>query len=85
MKRDRPWETREEEWRARVNRVRAGKRLAPSHWPGGARCAFALSFDCDHETFEMGAGSAAIGRLAWANLADELVRPEFWKYLGNIV
>jgi peptidoglycan/xylan/chitin deacetylase (PgdA/CDA1 family) len=25
----------------------------------------ALSFDCDHETFELGMGKAAVGRLAW--------------------
>jgi peptidoglycan-N-acetylglucosamine deacetylase len=62
---DRPWETPEAEWRADVARVRAGRRLVPDAWPGGARCALALSFDCDHETFEMGAGRAAIGRLAW--------------------
>ncbi len=65
MNRDRPWETPETEWRADVNRVRAGRRLAPSQWPGGARCALALSFDCDHETFELGTGRAAIGRVAW--------------------
>ncbi|PWJ17057.1 polysaccharide deacetylase family protein [Jannaschia seohaensis] len=65
MNRDRPWETPEEDWRAAVNRVRAGRALEPASWPGGARCALALSFDCDHETFEMGAGKSAIGRLAW--------------------
>ncbi len=48
-----------------MNRVRAGRRLAPTRWPGGARCALALSFDCDHETFELGTGGAAIGRLGW--------------------
>ncbi|MBW4708394.1 polysaccharide deacetylase [Roseobacter sp. YSTF-M11] len=65
MNPDRPWETPEAEWRADVNRVRAGKPLKPVRWPGGARCAFALSFDCDHETFELGTGRAAIGRVAW--------------------
>lgn len=65
MNPDRPWETPEAEWRADVNRVRAGKPLKPRRWPGGARCAFALSFDCDHETFELGTGRAAIGRIAW--------------------
>ncbi len=65
MIRDRPWETPEAVWRGVVNQVRAGRRLAPRRWPGGARCAFALSFDCDHETFELGTGRAAIGRLAW--------------------
>ncbi len=65
MRPDAPWETPEAEWRADVARVRAGRALKPSHWPGGAQCALALSFDCDHETFEMGAGGAAIGRIAW--------------------
>ena len=60
-----PWETSEDEWRGLINRVRAGRPLMPDAWPGGARCALALSFDCDHETFELGAGGAAIGRQAW--------------------
>ncbi|NKB27842.1 MAG: polysaccharide deacetylase family protein [Rhodobacteraceae bacterium] len=62
---DRPWEWPEDDWRGAVNRVRAGKALKPESWPNGARCALALSFDCDHETFELGAGGRAIGRLAW--------------------
>jgi peptidoglycan-N-acetylglucosamine deacetylase len=61
---DRPWETPAAAWRAHVARVRAGRALIPDAWPDGARCALAFSFDCDHETFEMGAGRAAIGRLA---------------------
>ncbi|NNK66197.1 MAG: polysaccharide deacetylase [Rhodobacteraceae bacterium] len=65
MNPDTPWNTPETEWRADVNRVRAGRRLAPNHWPNGARCAMALSFDCDHETFELGTGRAAVGRLGW--------------------
>ena len=81
MNRDRPWEMREAEWRARVNRGRAGERLAPSRWPGGARCAFALSFDCDHETFEMGAGSAAIGRLAWGEFGRRTGTPRVLEVL----
>jgi peptidoglycan/xylan/chitin deacetylase (PgdA/CDA1 family) len=61
---DSPYHWTEEAWRARVNRVRAGRRLCPP-WPGGARAALALSFDCDHETFELGTGRSALGRLAW--------------------
>jgi peptidoglycan-N-acetylglucosamine deacetylase len=45
--------------------VRAGKRLRPTKWPGGARCAVALSFDSDHETSELRDGGKSIGRLAW--------------------
>lgn len=64
---ERPWEMPEAAWRAAVARVRAGRRLSPpaAGWPGGARCAVALSFDADHETAELGAGRASVGRLAW--------------------
>ena len=62
---DTPWQYDETTWHRLVNRVRAGRELAPSSWPDGAQCAMALSFDCDHETFELGTGKAAIGRLGW--------------------
>lgn len=71
----RPWEWPEERWRGLVGRVRAGRRLRPAEWPGGARCAVALSFDCDHETFEMGAGGEAIGRLAWGEFGRRVGVP----------
>lgn len=71
----RPWEWPEARWRARVNRVRAGRRLRPAAWPQGARCAVALSFDCDHETFELGAGAEAIGRLAWGEFGRRVGVP----------
>lgn len=60
-----PQDWTETEWRGLVGRVRAGRALAPKTWPGGARAALALSFDCDHETFELGTGRHAIGRIAW--------------------
>lgn len=62
---DQPWMMTEEDVRSLLGRVRAGRSLAPARWPGGARAAVALSFDCDHETFELGGGGRAIGRLAW--------------------
>ena len=48
-----PWEWPEETWRRIVGRARAGRSLAPRAWPGGARCAVALSFDADHETIPL--------------------------------
>ena len=51
-------------WRATVERVRAGRRLKPASWPGGARCAVALSFDSDHDTGELRQGGKSIGRLS---------------------
>ena len=48
-----PWQWPEPVWREKVERVRAGRSLAPRAWPGGARCAVALSFDADHETIPL--------------------------------
>jgi peptidoglycan/xylan/chitin deacetylase (PgdA/CDA1 family) len=47
------WEWPEDVWRRVVERARAGRSLAPKSWPGGARCAVALSFDADHETIPL--------------------------------
>jgi peptidoglycan/xylan/chitin deacetylase (PgdA/CDA1 family) len=59
-----PWQWPEERWRRIVERVRAGRPLRPKSWPGGARCAVALSFDSDHETNELREGGESIGRLS---------------------
>ena len=39
----------DEQIRQTVNRVRAGRKLTPKSWPGGARVAVAFSFDIDNE------------------------------------
>ena len=47
------WEWTQDVWRRIVERARAGRSLSPKAWPGGARCAVALSFDADHETIPL--------------------------------
>jgi peptidoglycan/xylan/chitin deacetylase (PgdA/CDA1 family) len=59
-----PWQWPEEHWRAIVDHVRAGRALRPREWPGGARCAVALSFDSDHETNDLRDGGESIGKLS---------------------
>lgn len=76
-----PHEWPEEFWRSKINRVRAGRRLAPPHWPGGATAALALSFDCDHETFEMGGGRHAVGRLGWGEFGRRVGVPRILETL----
>jgi peptidoglycan/xylan/chitin deacetylase (PgdA/CDA1 family) len=76
-----PWSWPEQRWRKRIDTVRAGRRLAPSDWPGGARAAVALSFDCDHETFELGAGGEAIGRLGWGEFGRRVGVPRILSVL----
>jgi peptidoglycan-N-acetylglucosamine deacetylase len=65
----------EERWRGLVGRVRAGRRLRPPAWKDGAQFAVALSFDADHETFEMGQGGEAMGRLAWGEFGRRVGVP----------
>lgn len=48
-----PWQWPEATWRRIVGRARAGRSLKPKRWPGGARCAVALSFDADHDTIPL--------------------------------
>jgi peptidoglycan-N-acetylglucosamine deacetylase len=76
-----PWQWPEKEWRRLVERVRAGRLLRPAEWPGGARCAVALSFDSDHETNELREGGKSIGRLAWGQYGARIGVPRILKIL----
>ena len=71
-----PWQWEEAEWRARVNRVRAGRRLAPAAWPDGRGFAVAISFDSDHETNELRDGGNSISRFTAAR--PRLMRSSAW-------
>jgi len=70
-----PWQWPEKHWRGLVDRVRAGRRLRPASWKDGARCAIALSFDCDHETNELRDGGKSIGRLSWGQYGSQIGVP----------
>ena len=70
-----PWQWDEPHWRGLVNQVRAGRRLAPTRWKGGARCAVALSFDSDHETNELRDGGKSIGRMSWGQYGNRVGVP----------
>ena len=76
-----PWQWPEEHWRRLVSRVRAGRPLRPHEWPGGARCAVALSFDSDHETSDLRDGGKSIGRLAWGQYGARVGVPRILRLL----
>ena len=78
---DEPWRWPESEWRRRVNQVRAGRSLKPSNWPGGARCAVALSFDSDHDTNELRDGGRSIGRMSWGQYGSRVGVPRILELL----
>ncbi len=76
-----PWQWTEDEWRSRVTQVRAGRSLKPASWPGGARCAVALSFDSDHDTNELRDGGNSIGRMSWGQYGNRRGVPRILELL----
>lgn len=76
-----PWNWPEAEWRRRVNQVRAGRSLRPDSWPGGTRCAVALSFDSDHDTNELRDGGQSIGRMSWGQYGNRVGVPRILELL----
>ncbi|AQZ50968.1 polysaccharide deacetylase family protein [Martelella mediterranea] len=78
-----PFEWDETTWRGRVNQVRAGRNLLPASWPGGARCAVALSFDSDHETNELRDGGLSPARLSWGEFGARRGIPRIRKVLDR--
>lgn len=79
----RPWEWAEEVWRGHVDRVRAGRSLAPVSWPGGARVAVALSFDSDHETIPLRDGELSPGKLSQGEYGARVGVPRILNLLAR--
>jgi hypothetical protein len=78
-----PWQWPEAHWRGILDQARAGRRLRPDVWPEGARCAFALSFDSDHETNELRDGGKSIGRLSWGQYGARVGMPRILDLLAR--
>lgn len=76
-----PWQWPEPHWRGLVNQVRAGRSYRPAQWKDGARCAFAISFDADHETNELREGGKSIGRMAWGQYGPRVGVPRILRIL----
>lgn len=78
-----PYTWDEPKWRGLVDQVRAGQSLKPAQWPGGKRCAVALSFDSDHETNELRDGGASIARLGWGEYGSRVGIPRIKRVLDR--
>lgn len=77
------WRWSENTWRGHIEAVRAGRRLVPARWPGGARVAVALSFDSDHETIPLRDGETSPGRLAQGEYGARAGAPRILELLAR--
>ncbi len=78
-----PWEWPEEYWRTAINRARAGRSLKPRCWPGGARCAVALSFDSDHDTTPLRDGDESPMRISQGQYGNRQGVPRIRRLLDR--
>jgi len=62
--------------------VRAGRSLKPKTWPGGARCAVALSFDSDHDTIPLRDGDTSPGRMSQGQYGNRAGVPRILRLLA---
>jgi peptidoglycan-N-acetylglucosamine deacetylase len=76
-----PWTWPETTWRRIVGRAYAGRSLRPATWPGGARCAVALSFDADHETIPLRDGDESPMRISQGQYGARAAMPRILRLL----
>jgi len=78
-----PWEWPESVWRAKVNKVRAGRSLKPAVWKDGARCCVTLSFDSDHDTIPLRDDDDSPGRLSQGQYGHRAAVPRIRRMLDR--
>ncbi|MBO1073248.1 polysaccharide deacetylase family protein [Roseomonas marmotae] len=78
-----PWTWQEPTWRDIVERARAGRSLHPRSWPGGARCAVALSFDADHETIPLRDADESPMRISQGQYGSRAAMPRIRRLLAR--
>ena len=77
------WKWPEDKWRPIVEKIRAGRSLKPTVWPGGASCAVALSFDSDHETQTLRWGHSSPGKLSQGEYGSRVGVPRILDLLAK--
>lgn len=80
---DPSWGWEDSRWQTIVNKVRAGRSLKPSQWKDGARCAVALSFDSDHESWVLRDGGNSPGGLASGEYGARVAIPRITRLLAK--
>lgn len=77
------WTWPEDRLQGLMNRARAGRSLRPTAWPNDAKCAVALSFDSDHDTFELRDGGKSISALSQGHFGPRQGIPRIRRLLAE--
>lgn len=77
------WTWPEERLQTIMNRARAGRSFKPAAWANGAKCAVGLSFDSDHDTFELRDGGKSISALSQGQFGPRQGIPRIRELLRN--
>ena len=77
------WTWPDERLQTIMNRARAGRSLKPASWPQGGACAVALSFDSDHDTFELRDGGRSISALSQGQFGPRQGIPRIRRLLAR--
>lgn len=77
------WTWPEDRLQGLMNRARAGRSLKPTTWPNDAKCAVALSFDSDHDTFELRDGGKSISALSQGHFGPRQGIPRILRLLAE--
>lgn len=77
------WTWPEERLQTIMNRARAGRSFKPSAWENGTKCAVGLSFDSDHDTFELRDGGRSISALSQGHFGPRQGIPRIRELLRN--
>src|SRR5712671_6212053 len=73
----------EEQLRKAVATARAGRKLTPKSWPGGARVAVGLSFDVDNESYLLARGETSPTILSAADFGAQTGLPRILALLDR--
>ncbi|MFK0002702.1 polysaccharide deacetylase [Paenarthrobacter sp. NPDC090522] len=80
-----PWQWPESEWRAKVEKIRAGRPLlhpdVPRRWNDGDKAAVLLSFDADHESGALRDGQTSPGLMAQGEFGTRVGVPRILEVL----
>ena len=78
-----PWQWPEDEWRRRVDQVRAGRSLKPERWPGGPAARLRCRSIATTRPTSCATAATSIGRMSWGQYGNRVGVPRILATLSK--